>query len=50
MSDPEFSLHVDGGIVVVRWLPGVEITGPLATEEPVEVALAMPALAGFQVR
>jgi len=32
MSDPEFSLHVDGGIVVVRWLPGVEITGPLATE------------------
>ena len=33
MSDHEFfSLHVEGGIVVVRWKPGVEITGPLATE------------------
>jgi serine/threonine protein kinase len=31
-----------------RHLP--ELAGPLATEEPVEVALAMPALAGFQVR
>ena len=31
-SDPEFSLHVDGGIVVVRRPPGVEITGPLATK------------------
>jgi hypothetical protein len=26
-----FSLHVDGNIVVVRWLPGVEITGGLAS-------------------
>ena len=33
MSDHEsFSLYVEGGIVVVRWKPGVEITGPLATE------------------
>jgi hypothetical protein len=32
MSEPAFSLHVDGGIVVVRWSPGVEITGRLATE------------------
>ena len=31
-----------------RHLP--ELAGPLATEEPVEVALAMPALAGFQAR
>ena len=31
-----------------RHLP--ELSGPLATEEPVEVALAMPALAGFQAR
>ena len=33
MSDHEFfSLHVEGGIVVVRWMPGVEITGQLAAE------------------
>ena len=30
MSEGAFSLHVDGGIVVVRWEPGVEITGRLA--------------------
>lgn len=30
--DREFSLHIDGGIVVVRWTPGVHITGPLAVE------------------
>ena len=28
--DRAFSLHVDENIVVVRWMPGVEITGPLA--------------------
>ena len=31
-----------------RHLP--ELAGPLATEEPVEVAVAMPALAGFHAR
>jgi hypothetical protein len=32
-ADPElaFSLHVDGNIVVVRWMAGVEITAPLAS-------------------
>jgi hypothetical protein len=32
MNDNAFSLHVDGGIVVVRWTAGVEITGQLAAE------------------
>lgn len=29
--DRAFSLHVDENVVVVRWMPGVEITGPLAS-------------------
>ena len=29
--DRAFSLHVDENVVVVRWMPGIEITGPLAS-------------------
>lgn len=31
-SDPAFALRVEAGIVLLRWSPGVHITGPLAAE------------------
>lgn len=31
-GDPAFSLEVDAGVVVLRWMPGGHITGPLAAE------------------
>lgn len=31
-SDPAFLLRVEAGVVLLRWSPGVHITGPLAAE------------------
>lgn len=31
-SDPAFSITVDAGVVLLRWAPGVDITGAVAAE------------------
>lgn len=36
-SGPAFSLSVEAGVVLLRWAPGIHITGPLATEAMVTV-------------